>query len=84
MSMSRTNKRLALFMGFSVVFLVALFGRTFYVQVIAAPGLQETGRQAARPHDHAGRPAGHHLRPQRRDPGHLADDGQHLRRPASR
>jgi cell division protein FtsI/penicillin-binding protein 2 len=29
-------------MGLSVVFLVALFGRTFYVQVIAAPGLQKT------------------------------------------
>ena len=36
--MSRTNKRLALFMGLAVLFLVALFGRTFYVQVVAAPG----------------------------------------------
>ncbi len=42
MSTSRTQRRLALFMGLSVVFLVALFGRTFYVQVIAAPGLQKT------------------------------------------
>ena len=41
MSMSRTHKRLALFMGFAVVFLVALFARTFYVQVVAAPSLQE-------------------------------------------
>jgi cell division protein FtsI (penicillin-binding protein 3) len=41
MSMSRTNRRLALFMGLAVVFLVALFARTFYVQVIAAPALQE-------------------------------------------
>ncbi len=41
--MSRTNKRLALFMGLALVFLVALFARTFYVQVIAAPGLQAKG-----------------------------------------
>jgi cell division protein FtsI (penicillin-binding protein 3) len=41
MSASKTHKRLALFMGFSVLFLVALFARTFYVQVVAAPGLQE-------------------------------------------
>jgi cell division protein FtsI (penicillin-binding protein 3) len=40
MSMSRTHKRLALFMGFAVIFLVALFARTFYVQVVAAPKLQ--------------------------------------------
>ncbi len=40
MTMRRTNKRLALFMGLSVLFLVVLFGRSFYVQVIAAPGLQ--------------------------------------------
>ncbi|MBN1631769.1 MAG: penicillin-binding protein 2 [Thermoleophilia bacterium] len=39
--MSRTNKRLALFMGLAVLFLVALMGRTFYVQVIAAPALEE-------------------------------------------
>jgi cell division protein FtsI/penicillin-binding protein 2 len=39
--MSRTNKRLALFMGFAVVFLVVLMGRTFWVQVVAAPALQE-------------------------------------------
>jgi cell division protein FtsI (penicillin-binding protein 3) len=39
--MSRTNKRLALFMGFAVVFLVLLMGRTFYVQVIAAPALAQ-------------------------------------------
>lgn len=41
MTTSRTHRRLALFMGLSVVFLVALFGRTFYVQVVAAPKLQE-------------------------------------------
>lgn len=41
MSMSRTHRRLALFMGLSVLFLVALFGRTFYVQVVAASDLQE-------------------------------------------
>jgi cell division protein FtsI (penicillin-binding protein 3) len=40
MSMSRTHKRLALFMGFAVVFFVALFARTFYIQVVAAPQLQ--------------------------------------------
>jgi len=28
-------------MGLSVLFLIALFGKTFYVQVIAAPGLQQ-------------------------------------------
>ena len=39
--MSRTNKRLALFMGFAIVFLFALMGRTFWVQVVAAPALQE-------------------------------------------
>ncbi|OFW61040.1 MAG: hypothetical protein A2133_04560 [Actinobacteria bacterium RBG_16_64_13] len=39
--MRRTNKRLALFMGLALLFLVALMGRTFYVQVIAAPGLQD-------------------------------------------
>ncbi len=43
MSSSRTHRRLALFMGLAVVFLIALFGRTFYVQVIAAPSLQEQG-----------------------------------------
>jgi cell division protein FtsI (penicillin-binding protein 3) len=42
MSISRTHRRLALFMGLSVVFLVALFGRTFYVQVVAASALQKT------------------------------------------
>ncbi len=41
MSRSRAHKRLGLFMGLAVVFLIALFGRTFYVQVVAAPGLQE-------------------------------------------
>lgn len=35
-----SNKRLALFMGFALVFLVALFARTFYVQVVAAPAFQ--------------------------------------------
>jgi cell division protein FtsI (penicillin-binding protein 3) len=35
------NKRLALFMGLAVVFLTILLGRVFYVQVIAAPGLQK-------------------------------------------
>ena len=39
--MSRMNKRLALFMGLAVLFLVAFMGRTFYVQVIAAPALQD-------------------------------------------
>ncbi len=39
--MSPTNKRLALFMGFAVIFLMALFARTFYVQVIAAPDLRQ-------------------------------------------
>ena len=43
MTVSRTNKRLALFMGFALIFLGALLARTFYVQVIAAPGLQEKG-----------------------------------------
>jgi cell division protein FtsI (penicillin-binding protein 3) len=42
MSPGRTHKRLALFMGLAVVFLIVLFGRTFYVQVIAAPKLQQT------------------------------------------
>ena len=41
--MGRTNKRLALFMGLAIVFLAVLLGRTFYVQVIAAPALQEKG-----------------------------------------
>lgn len=41
MSVSRTHRRLALFMGLSVLFLLALFARTFYVQVIAAPKWQE-------------------------------------------
>jgi cell division protein FtsI (penicillin-binding protein 3) len=41
MSVRRSHRRLALFMGLSVLFLVALFGKTFYVQVIAAPGLQQ-------------------------------------------
>jgi cell division protein FtsI (penicillin-binding protein 3) len=41
MSIRRSHRRLALFMGLSVLFLVALFGKTFYVQVIAAPGLQQ-------------------------------------------
>lgn len=42
--MRRTNKRLGLFMGFAVLFFFVLFGRAFYVQVVAAPDLQ---RQAA-------------------------------------
>src|SRR5512146_2814325 len=41
MSRVRTHKRLALFMGFSIFFLGLLFARTFYVQVIAAPKLQQ-------------------------------------------
>jgi cell division protein FtsI (penicillin-binding protein 3) len=41
MNVSRTNKRLALFMGFAVIFLFALMGRVFWVQVIAAPALQQ-------------------------------------------
>jgi cell division protein FtsI (penicillin-binding protein 3) len=41
MTVSRTNKRLALFMGFALLFLGGLLARTFYVQVVAAPGLQE-------------------------------------------
>jgi cell division protein FtsI (penicillin-binding protein 3) len=41
MSMSRTNKRLALFMGLALLFLAALLVRAFYVQVVAAPALQE-------------------------------------------
>lgn len=40
--MRRINKRLALFMGVAVLFLAVLLGRTFYVQVVAAPALQET------------------------------------------
>ena len=43
MSISRSHRRLALFMGFSVLFLALLLARTFYVQVIAAPQLQEQG-----------------------------------------
>lgn len=39
------NKRLALFMGFAVIFLVALFARTFYVQVVAAPDLREKAEE---------------------------------------
>jgi cell division protein FtsI (penicillin-binding protein 3) len=42
--MGRDNKRLAWFMGLAVIFLVALFGRTFYVQVIAAPRFEEKGQ----------------------------------------
>jgi cell division protein FtsI (penicillin-binding protein 3) len=41
MRVSKTHKRLALFMGLSILFLAALFVRAFYVQVIAAPKLQE-------------------------------------------
>jgi cell division protein FtsI (penicillin-binding protein 3) len=41
MSRGRTHRRLALFMGLAIVFLFALFGRTFYVQVVAAPKLQQ-------------------------------------------
>ena len=44
-NLRRSNKRLALFMGFAVVFLVALFARTFYVQVVAAPDLQAKGQE---------------------------------------
>ncbi len=40
-----SNARLALFMGLAVVFLVALFARTFYVQVIAAPDLRAKGQE---------------------------------------
>jgi cell division protein FtsI/penicillin-binding protein 2 len=39
--MSRINKRIALFMGFALLFLVALLARAFFVQVVAAPGLQD-------------------------------------------
>jgi cell division protein FtsI (penicillin-binding protein 3) len=47
--MSRTNKRLALFMGFAIVFLFALLGRTFWVQVVAAPALEKKAEgQSAR------------------------------------
>jgi cell division protein FtsI (penicillin-binding protein 3) len=36
----KAHRRLALFMGMSILFLVLLLGRTFYVQVVAAPKLQ--------------------------------------------
>lgn len=39
--MRRMNKRLGLFMGLALLFLLGLFGRTFYVQVVAAPALRE-------------------------------------------
>jgi cell division protein FtsI/penicillin-binding protein 2 len=39
--MTRINKRIALFMGFALLFLGALLGRAFFVQVVAAPGLQD-------------------------------------------
>ena len=39
--MRRTNKRLGLFMGLAVLFFFGLFGRAFYVQVVAAPSLQK-------------------------------------------
>lgn len=45
--MARANRRLALFMGFAVVFLIALLGRTFYVQVIAAPDLRNKAEAQA-------------------------------------
>ncbi|MCL5734141.1 MAG: penicillin-binding protein 2 [Actinobacteria bacterium] len=38
--MRRANKRLALFMGLAVLFLIALLGRAFYVQVVAASALK--------------------------------------------
>ena len=40
MNLRRTNKRIVLPMGFVLVFLVALFGRAFYLQVLAAPSLK--------------------------------------------
>ncbi|MGI5940115.1 MAG: peptidoglycan D,D-transpeptidase FtsI family protein [Thermoleophilia bacterium] len=39
------NRRLAIFMGVAVVFLAALFVRTFYVQVVAAPSLKEQAQE---------------------------------------
>jgi len=39
--MRRANKRLGLFMGMALIFLVALFGRTFYVQVVTASALKD-------------------------------------------
>lgn len=45
MTTSRANRRLALFMGFAVLFLAGLLGRAFYVQVIAAPALQEKAEE---------------------------------------
>lgn len=39
--MHRANKRLGLFMGLALIFLVALFGRTFYVQVVTAAALKD-------------------------------------------
>lgn len=39
--MRRMNKRLGLFIGLALLFLLGLFGRTFYVQVVAAPALRE-------------------------------------------
>ena len=38
--MRRINKRLGFFMGFALIFLAALLGRTFYVQVVAAAALK--------------------------------------------
>ena len=40
MNLRRANKRLALVIGLSLVFLVALFGRAFYIQVVAAEGFK--------------------------------------------
>jgi cell division protein FtsI (penicillin-binding protein 3) len=39
--MRRTNKRLGLFMGLAVLFFFVLFGRAFYLQVVAGPSLQK-------------------------------------------
>ena len=40
MNVRQADRRLALFMGVALVFLLAIFGRVFYVQVLAAPGLK--------------------------------------------
>jgi len=44
-------------MGLSVLFLIALFGKTFYVQVIPHQGLQQQATTSTSLH-HIGRPPG--------------------------
>ncbi len=79
MSMSRTHRRLALFMGVAVLFLVVLLGQDVLRAGHRSARSAGGGSGPARSHHRARRSPRHDLRPQRGDPGHVEKHGYRVR-----